>query len=79
AHWSIPGVARSDMSAAEFVANMNELKPLTKFASSLAKEIGLDPEDPGQLASAGEFILEGLYVNNRLSKFSRAGKPFFRR
>jgi len=68
-----------DMSAAEFVANMNELKPLTKFASSLAKEIGLDPEDPGQLASAGEFILEGLYVNNRLSKFSRAGKPFFRR
>lgn len=68
-----------DVSAEEFVANMNELKPLPKFATSLAREIGLDPNDPGQLAGVGEFILEGLYVNNRLSKFSRDGKPFFRR
>ena len=31
------------------------------------------------LASVGEFVLEGLYVNNRLSKYNAKGKTFFRR
>jgi len=27
----------------------------------------------------GEFLLEGLYVNNRLGKYTSKGKTFFRR
>ncbi len=74
---TFPGA--DDLSAEDFVANMNAMKPLPKLAAALAKEIGLDPDDAGQLASVGELILEGLYVNNRLSKFSRSGKAFFKR
>ena len=29
--------------------------------------------------SVGEFLLEGLYVNNRLSKFNSQGKTFFKK
>jgi magnesium chelatase subunit I len=68
-----------EISADEFVANMNLIKGLPKFAAAIAKELGIDPTDNGHLASAGEFLLEGLYVNNRLSKFSRNGKNFFRK
>lgn len=74
---TFPGA--DDLSAEDFVANMNAMKPLPKLAAALAKEIGLDPDDAGHLASVGELILEGLYVNNRLSKFSRSGKAFFKR
>ena len=38
----------------------------------------LDGGDPATLASVGEFLLEGLYVNNRLSKFNSKGKSFSR-
>jgi hypothetical protein len=39
----------------------------------------LDSSDAGLLAAVGEFLLEGLYVNNRLSKFNSKGKTFFRK
>lgn len=68
-----------EIPAEEFVANMQVLKPLPKLAANLAKELEMNPSDPGELASVGEFILEGLYVNNRLSKFARSGKSFFKR
>ena len=68
-----------EIPAKEFVANMQILKPLPKLANQLAGELGLNANDDGDLASAGEFILEGLYVNNRLSKFNRNGKAFFKR
>jgi magnesium chelatase subunit I len=68
-----------EISAAEFVANMELLKPLPRLAADMAKELELDPDDIANLASVGEFILEGLYVNNRISKQRRAGKAFFRR
>lgn len=63
----------------EFLANMSAVAGLSKGAEGLAKSCKLDPKDPGILASAGEFLLEALYVNNRLSKFNRAGKAFFRK
>ncbi len=68
-----------EIPAAEFVANMQLLKPLPKLAASMAPELGLDPTDPASLASVAEFILEGLYVNNRLSKVNRNGKNFFKK
>jgi hypothetical protein len=45
----------------------------------MAKELDMSPDDPAALVSAGEFILEGLYVNNRLSKVNMPGKTFFRK
>jgi magnesium chelatase subunit I len=71
--------AGDDLSADEFVANMKTIKGLAPAAGELAKEVGLDPSDAPSLACAGEFLLEGLYVNNRLSKFNSKGKTFFKK
>ena len=68
-----------DLPDAEFVANLKAVKPLHEAAVRVAKLLHLDPKHPGQLASAGEFLLEGLYVNNRLSKANARGKTFFKR
>ena len=66
--------AGDDLSAEEFVANMKAIKGLNQAATTLAREMELDPGDAATLASVGEFLLEGLYVNNRLSKYNEQGK-----
>jgi magnesium chelatase subunit I len=71
--------AGDDLPAEEFVANMKALKGLAPAAQKLAKDLNIDPQDPAQLASAGEFLLEGLYVNDRLSKYNSKGKGFFKK
>jgi magnesium chelatase subunit I len=71
--------AGDDLSAEEFVANMKAVKGLHQAAHALAKELKVDSGDISMLASVGEFLLEGLYVNNRLSKYSAKGKIFFKR
>ena len=71
--------AGDDLSADEFVANMKAVKGLHNAALGLAKEMKLDGGDPAILAAVGEFLLEGLYVNNRLGKYTAKGKTFFRR
>ena len=71
--------AGDDLSAEEFAANMKAIKGFPQAANRLAKAMNLDAADPGALAAIGEFILEGLYVNNRLSKYSAKGKASFRR
>ena len=71
--------AGDDLPAEEFVANMKAVKGLPQAAGGLTRELGLDPTDPAALASAGEFLLEGLYVNNRLSKYNAKGKTFFKK
>ena len=68
-----------DLSADEFVANMKAVKGLDKAAAALAKGMKLDGGDPATLASVGEFLLEGLYVNNRLSKYNAKGKTYFKK
>ncbi|HYO11401.1 MAG TPA: sigma 54-interacting transcriptional regulator [Tepidisphaeraceae bacterium] len=68
-----------DLSADEFVANMKAVKPLHQGALALAKQMELDGGDPATLAAIGEFLLEGLYVNDRLSKKTSKGKTFFRK
>ena len=68
-----------DLAADEFVANMKAVKGLHPSATALAKEMKLDGGDVATLASVGEFLLEGLYVNNRLSKFNTKGKTFFKK
>ncbi|MFN4242393.1 MAG: AAA family ATPase [Tepidisphaerales bacterium] len=71
--------AGDDLSAAEFVANMKALKGLVPAAARLARELNLDAEREAHLAAAGGFLLEGLYVNDRLSKYASKGKHFFRK
>jgi magnesium chelatase subunit I len=71
--------AGDDLAAEEFIANMKAVKHLAQHAASLAHDMKLDGADPAVLASVGEFLLEGLYVNNRLSKYSSRGKTFFKR
>ncbi|MDB5329601.1 MAG: hypothetical protein JWP03_752 [Phycisphaerales bacterium] len=71
--------AGDDLSADEFVANMKAVKGLSQSAAALAKEMKVDGGDPATLAAVGEFLLEGLYVNNRLSKFNSKGKTFFKK
>jgi magnesium chelatase subunit I len=68
-----------DLPADEFVANMKAVRGLSQGATALAKEMQLDGGDPATLAAVGEFLLEGLYVNNRLSKYNSMGKTFFKR
>jgi magnesium chelatase subunit I len=71
--------AGDELSAEEFIANMGAIKGLSQAAKRLAQEMELDPADPAHLASVGEFLLEGLYVNNRLSKYRSKGKAFFKK
>ncbi|HMB96134.1 MAG TPA: sigma 54-interacting transcriptional regulator, partial [Tepidisphaeraceae bacterium] len=71
--------AGDDLSANEFVANMKAVKGLPQAAVKLAKEIEADAGDDAVLAGMGEFVLEALYVNNRLSKYNSKGKTFFRK
>jgi magnesium chelatase subunit I len=71
--------AGDDLPAEEFVANMKAVKGLPQAAAGLTRELGLDPSDPAALAAVGEFLLEGLYVNNRLSKYNAKGKTFFKK
>ncbi|HZN66552.1 MAG TPA: sigma 54-interacting transcriptional regulator [Tepidisphaeraceae bacterium] len=68
-----------DMSADEFVANMKAVRGLPQAAANLAREMKLDGGDTATLASVGEFLLEGLYVHNRLSKYNAKGKTFFKK
>jgi hypothetical protein len=58
---------------------MKAVKPVHQGAAALAKSMELDGGDPATLASVGEFLLEGLYVNDRLSKKTAKGKTFFRK
>ena len=58
---------------------MKAVKGLPQATATLAKQMKLDGGDPATLASVGEFLLEGLYVNNRLSKYNNRGKAFFRK
>jgi magnesium chelatase subunit I len=71
--------AGDDLRADEFVANMKLIKKLPEAAATLAKEMELSASDPAMLAAVGEFLLEGLYVNDRLSKYNAKGKTFFKK
>jgi len=68
-----------DLTADEFLANMKAVRGLPQAAANLARELKLDGGDSATLASVGEFLLEGLYVNNRISKFNTKGKTFFKK
>ena len=68
-----------DVGGQEFADNMKQVTGLSEGATAICKNLNLDESDPQMMASAGEFLLEGLYVNNRLSKFDNDGRSFFKR
>ena len=70
--------AGDDIQADEYVANLKAIKPLYQASTQLRKALALD-DSAAATACAGEFLLEGLYVNNRLSKYNSKGKTFFRK
>jgi magnesium chelatase subunit I len=57
-----------DVSADDQLASMKHVKGLEEAAVELARRMDVDHKDPQMLASVGEFLLESLYVHNRLSK-----------
>ncbi|HVS72890.1 MAG TPA: sigma 54-interacting transcriptional regulator [Phycisphaerae bacterium] len=68
-----------DVPTPVMLENYSHIKGLKQAATTLAADLGLDPKDSASVVSAGEFLLEALYVNNRLSKASIRGKTFFRK
>ncbi len=59
--------------------NYGLVKGLKAATTKLAQDLGLKALDAALLVSVGEFLLEALYVNNRLSKVVAPGKTFFRK
>lgn len=57
-----------DVSASDEIASMKHVEGLFEASMDVADRLELDIRDEQMLASAGEFLLESLYVNNRLSK-----------
>ncbi|HVT82072.1 MAG TPA: sigma 54-interacting transcriptional regulator [Phycisphaerae bacterium] len=68
-----------DVPTPVMLENYSHIKGLKQAATEFAKDLGLDAKDPASVVSAGEFLLEALYVNNRLSKAMIRGKTFFRK
>jgi magnesium chelatase subunit I len=62
-----------DMPSGEYVRQVAELAPLR----SLAQKLGAT--DPATLASAVEFVLEGLHLSKKLNKDTKAGAARYRR
>ncbi|MEO1236812.1 MAG: magnesium chelatase, partial [Planctomycetota bacterium] len=61
-----------DVAAEAMVASMKHVDGLLEAAQDMAERLGVDPADPQMLAAAGEFVLESLYVHNRLTKTASA-------
>lgn len=52
---------------------------LKRAAIELAMKADRPFEDPAELAGAAEFILEALFVNDRITRYAYRGKTFYRR
>ena len=68
-----------ETSAHDVAASLGLVTGLSQAATKLAKAMKLNANDPHHLAAAGEFLLEALYVNNRLSKSIATGGTKYRR
>ena len=68
-----------DVSTSDFVRTIDRFPALKKAAAKLCVNLDLPFEDEAHLAAAAEFVLEALYVNNRLSKYAYHGKRGYKR
>jgi magnesium chelatase subunit I len=71
------------LSSKEILARIDRVANLRKRADELARQLQPDPTDAdareAATAGAAEFILEGLYVHNKLNKAAKAGTTAYRR
>lgn len=72
-------VINDESSAEEVITNAALVDGLKDATVAMAGKLELDADDPQALAAAAEFILEGLYVNNRLSKKQTAHGTGYKR
>ncbi len=68
-----------DVPSGALAAAFAKVGNLTKRAAALCRSLEIDPANEAQLVAAAEFILEALYVNNRLSKCVYHGRTFLKR
>jgi magnesium chelatase subunit I len=64
----------SDMASADYLVGLDEIPGLREAAARLA-----GGDSPPRLASAIEFVLEGLHLSNRLNKTTTQGKAQYAR
>jgi magnesium chelatase subunit I len=67
------------VASAEYVKRLNELPALRKEVTAFLKRIGQAETGDALTASAAEFILEGLHVENRLNRSIKQGEVTFKR
>jgi magnesium chelatase subunit I len=67
------------LASGQLVAQLDAVGELRNAAADLCRAAERNPDDDHDLASAAEFVLEALYVNNRLSKYAYRSKTFFKR
>jgi len=68
-----------DAKADVVVSSARKLGGLIEAARGVCRKAELPADEPGAIASAVEFVLEALYVNNRLSKYAYRGSTFYKR
>ncbi len=61
-------VVGDELSAEDELATIDHVEGLRDAAADLAERLEVDADDPQMLVSVAEFLLEALYVHNRLSK-----------
>jgi len=68
-----------EVSATDEVESFKLVDGLHEAVSDVVAALEVSADDPQMVAAVGEFVLEALYVHNRLSKYSGAGGVRYRR
>ncbi len=68
-----------EVSTDDLVAGVEKIPALKKRAAQLCAAAKHPHDESAYIAAAAEFILEALYVNNRLSKYAYHGRTYFKR
>ena len=67
------------VSSESLVEACSRVKGLKKAAARICRAVNLSDGDAANLASAAEFVLEALYINNRITKYAYHGRTLFKR
>jgi len=65
--------------SADYAKRLSEMPALKKEVTALLKRIEAQDASDALIASAAEFVLEGLHVENRLNRNVKAGQVTFKR
>ena len=58
---------------------IDKIKGLKNAAAKVCNADNGKADEPADLAAAAEFVLESLFVNNRLSKYAYHGRTIYKR